>query len=175
MAHAGTLVSSRICYPDREIVALLPNYRSGDALLLRTYPGAVWASGLWELQAASADGIIVVLDPQPGVHDHQMEFLRRLKRIVELTSFEPSNKAISFQLNKSDRFPAANAAEFVKEFGSTSERSFTSCATEGSGVVEALDSCLAQVATARSRRAGGLERDVALGLYDWSAFKSGAA
>lgn len=172
-AASGSVVLSRARYLAREIVSVIPSSDADQpAVVVRTYSGAVWSAAVWEFQVAAADGVVVVLDPQPSIANDQLLLLRRLHRVIDRSSFEPARFPIAFQINKSDLVPKPDQASLLGDLWDGSGRTFQSCALKGVGVREPLESCLSQVKEARAVLARGLPRPAALALYEWSPLSS---
>jgi signal recognition particle receptor subunit beta len=142
--HRGKMVSlatpvDRTLYFDF-LPIRVPHVRGmGVRLQLFTVPGQVHYNATRKLVLTGADGIVMVFDSQRAREDANLETLENLKDNLNAHGKSLSELPHVVQYNKRDLYDVMSVDELERALNRHSAPSFSTTATSGEGVYEALE------------------------------------
>src|SRR6186997_2217250 len=142
--HRGKMVSlatpvDRTLYFDF-LPIRVPHVRGmGVRLQLFTVPGQVHYNATRKLVLTGADGVVLVFDSQRAREDANLETLENLKDNLHAHGKSLGEMPHVVQYNKRDLYDVTPVDELERTLNRLSAPSFTTCATNGEGVYEALE------------------------------------
>lgn len=114
-------------------------------LQLFTVPGQVYFNATRKLVLTGADGVVFVADSQADRLDANLESLENLADNLDEQGRSLAEIPLVFQYNKQDLEGVMGLARMDESLNALGAPSFATCATSGSGVVEALDELVRRV------------------------------
>ncbi len=142
--HRGKMVSlatpvDRTLYFDF-LPIRVPHVRGmGVRLQLFTVPGQVHYNATRKLVLTGADGVVMVFDSQRAREDANLETLENLKENLSAHGKSLGEVPHVIQYNKRDLYDVTPVDELERALNRLSAPSFTTTATNGEGVYEALE------------------------------------
>jgi signal recognition particle receptor subunit beta len=142
--HRGKMVSlatpvDRTLYFDF-LPIRVPHVRGmGVRLQLFTVPGQVHYNATRKLVLTGADGVVLVFDSQRAREDANLETLENLKDNLHAHGKSLSEVPHVVQYNKRDLYDVTPVEELERSLNRLGAPSFTTVATNGEGVYEALE------------------------------------
>jgi mutual gliding-motility protein MglA len=114
-------------------------------LQLFTVPGQVYFNATRKLVLTGADGVVFVADSQRERHDANLESLENLGHNLEEQGRRLDEVPMVLQYNKRDLPNLLGMEEMDRSLNPRGNPSFATCATQGEGVMEALDMLVQRV------------------------------
>ncbi|MFW6051034.1 MAG: GTP-binding protein [Myxococcota bacterium] len=121
-------------------------------LQLFTVPGQVYFNATRKLVLTGADGVVFVADSQRERHDANLESLENLQENLAEQGRPIEDMPLVLQYNKRDLPNVLGIEELDRSLNPRGAPSFGTCATEGQGVLDALDKLVQMVLEDVSRR-----------------------
>lgn len=121
-------------------------------LQLFTVPGQVYFNATRKLVLTGADGVVFVADSQAERHDANLESLQNLKQNLGEQGRALEEIPHVLQYNKRDLQNVLDLNELDRSLNQYGAPSFGTCATDGEGVLDALDTLVQMVIDDVSRR-----------------------
>jgi signal recognition particle receptor subunit beta len=155
--HRGKMVSlatpvDRTLYFDF-LPIRVPHVRGmGVRLQLFTVPGQVHYNATRKLVLTGADGVVMVFDSQRAREDANLETLENLKDNLHAHGKSLSEVPHVVQFNKRDLYDVTPVEELERSLNRFGAPSFTTVATNGEGVYEALEAITRAVMEEFDRR-----------------------
>lgn len=109
-----------------------------DAMLIRTFAGAVWQDSAWTIAVAESDGLIVMMDPQSSRTAEHVAMLDQLARRLTVARFDGADLPVVATIGKPD---LATATELEAARALLSPRGWQTVVhsgTDGAGVHAAV-------------------------------------
>lgn len=163
----GAQIATRFVECDRELHAMWSNAptKMPSVVDLRANSGPAMQGALHKMQAATSDGLVLVVDPLPERADDQKRFFNELAGALEAGRFDTA-LPVAIQINKRDLADPASAHAVIDATPFADAPRFVTCALRDEGLDAPLESVLRRVADIEPPSSMSGERGLALNAFD---------